>query len=156
MAAPRSPKPRLSREEIDTRNFRIFTLFVAGNSEREIGRAVGLSGGRVNTIIREELKKAGRHRRLLTDEALAVYQSRLETLIRMVWPKVAAQDLKAIEVARRVLEQQARLYDLEEERIGAIAPLAEQELADDDRANPVETDELARYRARHSPEASGQ
>lgn len=79
---------------------------------------------------------------------------RLETLIRAVWPKVMDGDLKAVEVARRVLEQQARLYRLEEQRMGAIPPMAEQFVDDED---PDELDELARYRLRHRrrPEPGG-
>ena len=138
---------------MEKRDYRILTLFLAGNSEAEIARAMGLTGARINQIVKKELKNAGRHRRLLTDEALAVYQSRLETLIKVVWPKVAQQDLKAVEIARRLLEQQSRLYNFEEERIGAIPPMGEQELAEDD-ANPAEVDDLSRYRNRHREQAT--
>lgn len=137
---------RLSPEERAKRDARIFSLFVAGTSEREIGRIVGLSGQRVHQIIQKELKEGSRHRQLLTDSALAVYTTRLEVLIRAVWPKVVQGDLKAVEVARRLMESQSRLYNLEEERVGAIPPISEQDLLGD---APPEVDELSAFRARH-------
>lgn len=124
------------------------TLFIAGNSERDIGRIVKLTGVRVHQIIKAELKNAARHHDLLNDQALAIYITRLETLLKAVWPQVAKQDLKAIEVARRLLEQQARLYDLEEDRMPGLPPMSEQELIDDESgADP--RDELLKYRMRH-------
>lgn len=135
-----------SKEEREQRNYLIFARFLAGHSEREIGRAVGLTGQRVHQIIKAELKNANRHQQLLTQEALQVYTARLETLLKAVWPKVLQQDLKAVEVARRLMEQQSRLYDFTEER-AALPPIAEQELVDDD--TPTVVNELAQFRLRH-------
>jgi hypothetical protein len=123
-------------------------LFIAGNSEKEIARAVGLTGVRVNQIIRRELKNAARHHQLLTDQALAIYTTRLETLIQRTWPGVLKQDYKAIELARRLLDQQARLYDLEEERLPGLPPMTDQELIEDTHGIDPR-DELAKYRLRH-------
>jgi hypothetical protein len=128
-------------------------LFIAGNNEVEIARAVDLTAQRVHQIIKAELKNAARHRELLTDQALAIYVTRLETLIKAVWPVVVQREneaarLKGIEVARRLLEQQARLYDLEEDRMPALPPMSEQDLGmDDESVDP--RDELTRYRQRH-------
>lgn len=142
------PQPRLSREDQAARDHKIMALFIAGHSERDIGRVVSLTGQRVHQIIKAELKNAARHHQLLNDQALAIYITRLETLIKAVWPGVAKQDLKAVEVARRLLEQQARLYDLEEDRMPGLPPMAENDLADDESgADP--RDELLKYRMRH-------
>jgi hypothetical protein len=141
---PATSKPAETKEEREQRNYLIFARFIAGHSEWDIGRSVGLSGPRVHQIIKAELKNAARHRQLLTDEALGIYVARLETLLKACWPKVLQQDLKAIEVARRLMESQARLYDLEEERVGAIPPMGEQELLSDD--NPANLDELTKFR----------
>lgn len=141
----KTPSTALPKEERERRNHKIYALFLAGHSEREIGKAVNLTGQRVHQIIRNELKNDARHRQLVTDEALALYSQRLDFLLRATWPKVVQQDLKAIETARRVLEQIGRLYDIEEERIGALPP-ANQLL--DDANDP--RDELAKYRTRHA------
>ena len=53
----KSPPPQLSRDEISRRNARIMALFIAGHSEREIGRAVNLTGQRVHQIIKVELNE---------------------------------------------------------------------------------------------------
>jgi hypothetical protein len=118
---PKKTGVKLTREQMDARDEKILRLFISGCSEGEISRWVDLTAQRVHQIIRAGLKRSARHHRLLDDEALAVYIARLETLVRAVWPKVMAGDLRAVEVARRVLAQQARLYRLEE-RVDAIPP----------------------------------
>jgi hypothetical protein len=127
---------------------RILMLIIAGNSEAETARAVGVTRARVNQVVKRELQGAARHRRLLADEALSIYTTRLETLMKAVWPKVLQQDLKAVEVARRLLESQARLYGIDAES-RTEAPMGDQEIPDEDtpkRSDPVV--EMAKYRAR--------
>lgn len=138
--------PRLTREEREKRNARILGLFVAGLSERQIGKAVNLTGPRVHQILKEELKKEAASQQLVTDQALSLYVQRLDTLLASVWQKATrGGDLKAVEIARRILEQQARLYDLEEEKVPGLpsAPESELEGAEEIR------DELQQYRLRH-------
>lgn len=145
---------RKTQEQRERRNTLIMQFFFAGWSEREIARhhSVGLTGGRVHQIIDEEMKKlAGRHD-LLSDQALPMYIERLETLLKATWPKAVSGDLKAVEVARRLLEQQARLWNLEEEgKLPALPPMSDQELEDDENA-----DQLSAYRARRQRRAGSQ
>lgn len=142
----------MTKEEREKRNYLIFARFLAGHSEREIGRAVGLTGTRIHQILKAELKEASRHRQLLTDEALAVYQDRLEMLVKATWPGVVRGELKAIEEARRLMEQQARLYNFEEQRQPLLPSSAERELIpDDDAIDPDKLDELSRFRMQHRP-----
>jgi hypothetical protein len=143
----------VAQEKRERRNTLIMQFFFAGWSEREIARhhSVAVTPGRVHQIIAEEMKKlAGRHD-LLSDQALPMYIERLETLLKATWPKAVSGDLKAVEVARRLLEQQARLWNLEEEgKLPALPPMSDQELEDDDAA-----DQLAKYRARRQRRTSG-
>lgn len=141
-------KPAETKEEREQRNYLIFARFIAGHSEREIGRSVGLTGTRVHQILQTELKNAARHQKLLTDEALAVYTARLETLLKAVWPKVLQQDLKAVAAASRLMEQQAKLYAL-----GADSAVPPMPMLGDD--NPADLDELTRFRLQRGrrPEA---
>lgn len=137
---------QITPNERDKRNILLMQFFFAGWSEREIARhhSITLTPGRVHQIIAEEMKKlAGRHD-LLSDQALPMYIERLETLLKATWPKAVSGDLKAVEVARRLLEQQARLWNLEEEgKLPGIPPVSDQELDEDDTA-----DQLSKYRAR--------
>ena len=150
---PATKAPAETKEEREQRNLLILMKFLAGHSEREIGRSVGITGARVHQIIKAELKEGARHQQLLTDQALSVYSARLEFLLRSVWPKVIQQDLKAVEVARRLMEQQAKLYNIDDERV-TLPPMAEQELLSDE--TPVQIDELTRFRMRHrSDDESG-
>lgn len=141
-----------TKEQRDRRNALIMQFFFAGWSEREIARhySVGLTPGRVHQIIDEEMKKLASRHDLLSDQALPMYIERLETLLKATWPKAVGGDLKAVEVARRLLEQQARLWNLEEEgKLPAIPPVSDQELEDDD-----QMDQLAKYRARRQRRSS--
>lgn len=148
----RGPKPGETPDDRARRDFRIMALLVAGNSEADIARAVGVTRARVNQIVKRELQGSARHQQLLSDKALAIYTTRLETLMKAVWPKVVQQDLKAIEVARRILEQTARLYAIGADHSEGTPPMGDQEVGvDPSSADP--RDELAKYRTRHRPAA---
>lgn len=67
------------------------------------------------------------------------YAQRLEELLGAVWPDAMAGDPKVVEVARRVLAQQAKFLGLDAE-VGPTPPISDTELADD---------ELASYRKRY-------
>src|SRR5258708_502856 len=81
------------------RDLRILELFVGGSSERQIAAAVDLTAARVAAIIKAELIKEAGHQRLLSDKALSIYTTRLETLLAAVWATAVGGDLKAVEVA---------------------------------------------------------
>lgn len=140
--------PRLTKEQREERNDKIIRYFIAGVSEREIGKLVNLTGQAVHVIIKNHLKDGARHKQLLTDEALAIYTERLDFLLRAAWGGVRNGDLKSIETARRILEQQARLYSIEDERQGILPP---QDLLNQlpDGVDIDPRDELAKFRARH-------
>jgi hypothetical protein len=70
----------------------------------------------------------------------AQYAGRLEELLGAVWPAAMGGDPKVVEVARRVLAQQAKLFGFDAD-IGAVPPIGDTELGEDD-------DELAAYRKR--------
>lgn len=144
--------PKLTPEQRELRNAEILHMFIAGKSEIEIAKAVDTDRSLINKMLKECLQETAQHRELLNNQALSVYVTRLETLIQAAWEKVEAGDLKAIEVARRLLEQQARLYGLNvpvnrttASRFSA-PPLSDQQLEED----PDEPeDELSAYRQRH-------
>jgi hypothetical protein len=142
--------PKLTQEQRELRNAQILQLFIAGKSEMEIAQAVDTDRSLINRLLKDSLKETAQHRQLLTNEALSVYVTRLETLMQAAWEKVEQGDLKAIEVARRILEQQAKLYGLagssSPTRISSpIPPLSDQQLEDPDEPE----DELSAYRQRH-------
>lgn len=141
--------PKLTPEQRELRNAQILQLFIAGKSEMEIAKAVDTDRSLVNRMLKDALKETAQHRELLNNQALSVYVTRLETLIEAAWEKVEEGDLKAIEVARRLLEQQAKLYGLAGSggptRTGSVPPLSDQQLEDPEEPE----DELAAYRQRH-------
>jgi hypothetical protein len=81
---------------------------------------------------------------LRSREALTVYIARLEQLLKACWPAALKGDLRAIEAARKVLAQQAKLFGLED-HVGAVPPMAEE--LDDEEDDFA--DELAAYRTQH-------
>jgi hypothetical protein len=147
-------KPHLSPKDRQERDELILRLFLGGWSEREMARhpRINLHHTRVNRIIKQQLVVAADRFGLISEQALVVYSERLETLIRAIWPRATDRrdpDPKAIEVARRLLEQQGKLYQLSDEKYGMpMAPMSDSELSDD-------VIELQRYRERHRkpPEA---
>jgi hypothetical protein len=145
--APKATGTKLSREEMARRDERCLKLFIAGHSEREIGRLIGLTGQRVHQILRREIARGARHRELLRDEAVTTYISRCDVLLRAVWPKAMAGDLKAVETARHVIEQQAKVV------MGPAAlPTipATNELDEFDPNDEDDVNELERYRRQRS------
>lgn len=145
-------RKQMTLEQRERRNTLVMQFFFAGWSEREIARhhSVELTPGHVHWVITKELKKlVGRHE-LLSDKALPMYIERLETLLKVAMSKALGGDLKGVEVARRILEQQARLWNLEEEgRLPAPPPMSDQELEDGDQ------DQLAAFRARRARRGAG-
>jgi hypothetical protein len=138
--------PKLTRAEMVERDTKILQLMIGGASEYAIARQVGLTRARVNAILKREIARGETHRELLRDEARAIQVGRLETLIRAVWPAAVGGDLRAIETARKVAEQEARLLGV---MPGAAAapPVSDEEL-EFDLSNPDDVDELAAYRRR--------
>jgi hypothetical protein len=139
-------RPRLSQHEREVRDNRILNLFLSGATEREIAlaRGVDLSPSRVHRVIVEQLEIAGERFGLISEKALIVYSERLEMLIKAIWGKaIGDKDPKAIEVARRLLDQQAKLYQISDENRGMpTAPMGDNDLAED-------VADLVKYRERH-------
>jgi hypothetical protein len=140
-------KSKLNAQQREERDAQILTLFLAGWPERVIAQhpRVNLSKSRTHDIIVAELDKAAKRFGLISEKALIVYSERLEMLIRAIWPKATGGDRNAkdVEVARRLLEQQAKLYQITDDRFGMpIAPMGDNELDED-------VVELQRYRERH-------
>jgi hypothetical protein len=160
-------KVRLTQEQRAERNALIMQYYLASRPERWIAAhpRVLLSQQRVHQIIAEQLKSAASRQGLLSEHAMTVYVERLELLWGRVAPKVmdadpehGASQLKAVEVGRRILEQFARLYDLNEERTPVLMPpMSDDELdmLDEDSPAYQSLDDLTRYRLRaHRKEAS--
>src|SRR6185312_8744288 len=158
---------RLTAEQRRERNEFILTAFLAGRTERWIANnsKVKLTSPWVHEIIKAELTGAAKRQELLTDQAKTIYIERLEMLISRVMPRVmdsdpehSATQLKAIEVGRRLLEQQARFYDFAEERgIIITPPMSDAELSEMDEDSPgfAELDDLTKYRLKQQREAGG-
>ena len=150
-------RKRLNPKERAARDTFILDLFVAGNTQHTIGAhpQVQLTEGRVNQIIKAELDRCAKDHILRNANAMTIYMARMEHLVRKAMDHVDNDDLKAIEVTRRLMADQAKIYDLVEDRVptaGPTPPMSDNELDDD-----VETmDELAAYRAQRRPAAAGE
>lgn len=133
--------PRLSATQRHVRDAVILQEFLAGASYRQIGRdpRVHLSPQGVANVLDKELAEGAERRGLLREHAATIYAQRLEMLLSAVWDLALAGDYRAIELARRIIEQQGKFYRLKE-RLNAVRPAS-------DIDGELE-DELARYRAR--------
>ncbi|MGP4056631.1 hypothetical protein ACTWP6_17705 [Mycobacterium sp. 4D054] len=122
-------------------------LFLAGLSYREIGAAVGLrSVSGVHRIVKRELAAGASRRDLLTDETFAIWQERTESLLRAHWEQAIAGDHRSAELCRKLLAQQARIYNVGVDTNPLPVPTAAVP-ADEVDGGP---DELSKLRARRS------
>lgn len=139
-----------TRQQRATRNAQILQMFLAGASYPAIANAVGLkSVGTVHDIVQAELAAAGARRGLLTDEAFAVWQERTERLFRAHFGRAVEGDHKSAEICRKILAQQASMYQLDHSLEGLTSNMGAVDQDDDtDPLNEQEPmDELARLRA---------
>lgn len=137
---------RLTRAERERRDDAVMKLFLAGLSYREIGAAVGLrSVSGVHRIVKRELAAGASRRDLLTDETFAIWQERTESLLRAHWERAIGGDHRSAELCRKLLAQQARIYNVGVDATPLPAPTAAAPAADD--LDDEQPDELARLRA---------
>jgi hypothetical protein len=130
-----------AREKRDTL---ILDLFLAGHTQRAIAAnpQVKLTAARVNGIVKTELERATKDHILRNENAMIIWHARMETLVREAMSHVTAGELKAIEPARRLMAEQAKIYGLVDEDIRSpVPPMGDTELDDEP------ADELARYRS---------
>jgi hypothetical protein len=140
----RGRKPGMTAVMRRERDRLIIDLFLAGHDQQLIARRVGLTGDRVQKIVKAELDRATTDHILLNENAMVIWTARMEILVREAFGHVTEnKDLKAIEVCRRLMADQAKIYDLTEGeiRMAPIPPISDAEL---DEGEPM--DELAAYR----------
>jgi len=149
---PDKARKYLTTEQRSKRDALIMQMFLSGWSYADIGRHshINLTHARVHAIVNKALAETAQRHALLQDKAFAIYVERMEALMKAMWPQAMQGDLKAVEASRRLLEQMSRLYDLEEEgKVTGAAPMSDADFEE------PEGDELAEYRRRHRPPASG-
>lgn len=145
-AKPLTAAARAQRDEL------ILDLFLAGHTQQQIAEdpRVKLGQPRVNQIINAELDRATRDHILRNENAMTIYMARMERLVRAAFTHVDDGELKAIEVARRLMGDQAKVYELVDLSptaggAGPVPPMGDTELDDE----PL-TDELSKYRAQRN------
>lgn len=144
-AKPLTAAARAQRDEL------ILDLFLAGHTQQQIAEdsRVKLGQPRVNQIINAELDRATHDHILRNENAMTIYMARMERLVRAAFTHVDDGELKAIEVARRLMGDQAKVYELVDlptsGGAGPIPPMGDTELDDE-----ALTDELSQYRAQRS------
>ena len=150
---PAKRKPRvLSPAEREARNVLILDLFLAGDTQRNIAanKQVQLTVSRVNEIIKAELDRCTRDHILRNENAMIIYLARMEMLVREALGHVNGGELRAIEVARRLMADQAKIFELADEiSAGPVPPIGDSELEGEE-----PPDELARYRAQRQVQAA--
>lgn len=138
----------MRRAEREERDEQILRLFVAGATYRQIAAAVGVSLTSVDRIVKKELAASAQRRTILTDEALSMYQERLERLFQAHWGSALKGEHRSAEICRRLLDQQARLYGLYLDQNSLPSPTSTTTVGDAD--HDEREDELATLRARRA------
>jgi hypothetical protein len=103
----------LTKREREQRDEAVIRLFLAGESYRAIGAAVGMrSASGVHRIVQRELAAGARRRGVLTEDAFDVWQERSERLFQAHWERALEGDHRSAELCRKLLAQQVRVYGL--------------------------------------------
>lgn len=99
----------------DTKNDRLIAqLAIAGWNENEIAAHVNATPEHVVGVLTAWTNNLATRYDTHNTRATHVYAERLEVLVKASWPKAVKGDIRAVETARRLLEQQARLYGIGE------------------------------------------
>jgi hypothetical protein len=116
--------PRLGVEERAVRDAHVMRMFLARASYREIARhpRVRLSLRGVELAIKRSMGANGPPPGVMGEQAVTVHVMRLSSsprtpgcmqgVLRSAMPKALDGDLRAAEVCRRVLDQEARIFGL--------------------------------------------
>ena len=144
-AAVKAPAKRAGGRPRGTpdRDDAIVRLYLAGYSQAEIGKKVGLSTPRVCRIIQDQLDSISKDQLFASENRMTIFLARQEQLLRAAFEHVHAGELRAIEVARRLLAQQADIDGIGDDLIAGLIepPMSDQELTPSD-----PDDELAKFR----------
>lgn len=146
-------RAKLSAAERIKRDARILDLFLAGANYRQIAAAVGLkSHSSVHRIIEREIENSNLRLKLLTDQRVAVFIERTETLFRAHWTAALRGDYKSSVICDRMLARQGRLFGLDIVNGGSLPPTEDPDepLDGDDEEGG---DELAKFRRRRNRSA---
>lgn len=103
--------PRVTKEQRAIRDRLVWQMFVSGVPYRDIGRhpKVKLSCRGVELSVRRTMETDRPHTEMLTGEARSVLLARLETLLRAAMPRAMDGNMRAVEVSRKLIEQEARV-----------------------------------------------
>lgn len=136
------------------RDVRILEMFLAGANYRQIAAQVGLkSHSSVHRIIEREIANSGLRRTLLTDQRVAVFLERTETLFRAHWPAALRGDYKSAVICDRMLARQGRLFGLDIVNGGSLPPTEDPDEPLDGGDDEEGGDELAKFRRRRNRSA---
>lgn len=140
----------MNAAERAARDQRVLQLWIAGGSYPRIAQVVGLTGRRVEQIVKAALAAGASRRALLSEEALAVHQERFERLFGAHWSLALKGDHRSAELCRRMLEQNAKLHGLYADASPLPAPTTTPLSSDDGggRESEEPVDELSKLRAR--------
>lgn len=140
----------MTAAERAARDQEILQLWIAGATYPRIAQVVGLTGRRVEQIVRAALAAGASRRALLTEEALAVHQERFDQLFGAHFDRALKGDHKSAELCRRMLDQNAKLNGLYADAsplpAPTTAPLSSEDGDGQESEEPV--DELSKLRAR--------
>lgn len=143
-------KSRLTAAERAKRDARIFDLFLAGATYRQIAAQTGLSShSSVHKVIERELKAAGKRRSLLNSSAADVFIERTEALFRANFAAALRGDYKAAVICDRILARQSRFSGLDVAG-GSAPPVEPPDSPIDGEDDEEGGDELARFRRRRT------
>lgn len=136
MSHPPESKASPRRVEAAEREAAALALRRDGRTFAEIGAALGVTGEGARQAVTRALANLRTEAAEEADGLRALEDSRLDALLRAVWPQATAGDLGAVDVCLRIAARRARLWGLDapaklqaDVRGGPLLPDREQVLA---------------------------
>lgn len=114
MTKRQTPDQKRRELEINDRRARVMELFVQGNSYQQIATTLDVPVTRIYTDVRAAMAEDAKNRAELAGNARELLIQRSEQLWQRVWKEVDRGSIRAMEVAVKVLERQAKLYAVED------------------------------------------
>lgn len=110
---PTTSKTASKRVVAADRRAKILELRKAGWTLAEIGKEMHIHPTRVHALLKDILKKLNDKMVDELQETITIEESRIDELLKAVWPKAKDGDVKATEMVLRLMERRARLRGLD-------------------------------------------
>lgn len=104
------------------RRARVLALRKTGATYRDIALAEGMSPGGAFKAVQQAIRDIPKE---AAEEMRAIEEQRLDNMHTAIWERALRGDAQAIDTVLRIMQARARLFGLNKEAEGTLAPVAQ-------------------------------